>query len=471
MSDRDPEVDVSQPYAPTAEGQARVDALRAQLLQGGLRAVVVGAGKSGRAAAELLLKHHAQVVICDDQPFEPIPGATVQPFTEGTLERAELVILSPGVPRARPELAAAIARGKVVGEIELASWFIKAPLVGITGTNGKSTTTALTAHLLQTAGKKVFAGGNLGEPLARLALSGEAVDVAVVELSSYQLESVVDASFAVACWLNLTPDHIDRYPNLEAYGAAKRRLIERRSVHGTAVLNAKDRACARAGIQLGGRVRWFAAEAHSDLAGPFGTLLRTEDTAIRTVEGATEAYDLATPSLLGHHNRANAIAAIECVRHFDIPQEAVQRGLHTFRGLPHRLELIREVGGVRWFNDSKATNVDSSITGVTALPGPIILIAGGKDKGVPWAPLVEAGRGKVKAVLAIGQATPIVLAAYQGQVPVLEDVGTLEAAVARARRLAESGDQVLLSPACASFDQFKNYEHRGEVFRGLVEAL
>lgn len=471
MSEREPEPDVSQPFAPSSEARARVDALRVRLAQGNLRAAVVGAGKSGRAAAELLLAHGAEVTLVDDQAYEPIAGVKPGLFTAETLEHSELVVLSPGVPRARPELAASIGRGKLVGEIELASWFIKAPLVGITGTNGKSTTTALTAHLLASAGKKVFAGGNLGEPLSRLALSKDQVDVAVVELSSYQLESVIDARFAVACWLNLTPDHIDRYPSLDAYGAAKRRLIEQRSVHGTAVLNAKDRACARAGIQLGGRVRWFAAEAHSDLAGPFGTVLRSEDTAIRTVEGVTEAYDLATPSLLGHHNRANAIAAIECARHFDVPIEAIQRGLHTFRGLPHRLELIREVGGVAWYNDSKATNVDSSITGVTALPGPIILIVGGKDKGSPWAPLVEAGQGKVKVVLAIGQATPLVLAAYAGRVPVLEESGTLEQAVTRARALAAPGDQVLLSPACASFDQFKNYEHRGEVFRGLVEAL
>jgi UDP-N-acetylmuramoylalanine--D-glutamate ligase len=460
----------SQPFAPAMEAGSRINALRERLEKPGLVAVVVGAGKSGKAAALLLLDHGAQVTVVDDKDFEAIPGTKSDKLSAEILAAADLVILSPGVPRKRPELAEAIAANKLVGEIELASWFVKAPLIGIT--NGKSTTTALTAHLIASAGKKVFAGGNLGEPLSTLARSREQVDVAVVELSSYQLESIVDARFHVACWLNLTPDHLDRYVDAAEYGAAKKRLIESRSANGTAVLNAKDPACAAAGIQLGGRVRWFAADSSSDLAGPFGTILRDPETAIRTWDERTEAYDLrGAPSLLGLHNKANAIAAIECARHFELPADAIQNGLRTFRGLPHRLELIREVAGVRYYNDSKATNIDSSITGVAALPGPIILIVGGKDKGAPWAPLVEAGRGKVKAVLAIGAATPIVLAAYRGHADVLEDAGTIELAITRAKSLAKPGDQVLLSPACASFDQFKNYEHRGETFRRLVEAL
>jgi UDP-N-acetylmuramoylalanine--D-glutamate ligase len=377
-------------------------------------------------------------------------------------------VLSPGVPRSRAELRDAIERGVVVGEIELASWFVKAPLVGITGTNGKSTTTALIAHVLEAAGFKTFAGGNLGRPLADLAVSGEEVDIAVVELSSYQLESIVDATFAVSCWLNLTPDHADRYPDLETYALAKRRIIERRAVNGVAVLNAKDHFVSDAGIRLGGPIRWFAADVSSDLAATMGTMLATPEQAVRTSVGVEERYDLTNENLPGMHNRANMLAAIECARHFELSVRDVERGLKSFRGLPHRIELVRTLDAVRWYNDSKATNVDSAVIALRAVPGPKVLIAGGKDKGAPWAPLVEAANENgVHAVLAIGAATPLVLAAF----PNAEDAGTLDRAIMRARELARSGGAVLLSPACASFDQFKNYEHRGDVFRTLVQAL
>lgn len=457
--------DSSQPFSPALGAFTRVAALRAALPKGGVACAVVGAGKSGNAAAELLRSMNARVSILDDK----VGDAKI---TAEALEKAELVVLSPGVPRSLPVLAAAIERGVVVGEIELASWFVSAPLVGITGTNGKSTTTALTAHVFESAGLKTFAGGNLGRPLSELALSGEKVEVAVVELSSYQLESIVEASFRVACWLNLTPDHADRYVDLEAYAFAKRRLLERRAINGIAVLNAKDPVVSDAGIRLGGPARWFAADVSSELASTNGTLLSGADQAVRTVNGVEERYNLANDALPGLHNRANMIAAIECVRHFDLPVLEVERGLRSFRGLPHRIELVRTLDQVRWYNDSKATNVDSAVIALRAVAGPKILIAGGKDKGAPWAPLVEVAREhNVTAVLAIGAATPLVMEAFAGAVPVLEDRSTLEQAIARARELAKPGSAVILSPACASFDQFKNYEHRGDSFRELVGAL
>ena len=471
-----------QPFMPAMEARARVPALREQLAGGqGLSAVVVGLGRSGLAAAELLIAQGATVRLCDDRPEAAaaklqlaearLARLPVEPFTAEALAAADLVVLSPGVPRTRPELAEAIQRGKLVGEIELASWFVRAPMIGITGTNGKSTTTALTAHLLRAAGLTAFAGGNLGEPLSRLALSGEAVDAAVVEVSSFQLESLVEASFRVACWLNLTPDHLDRYPDVDTYAAAKQRLIERRAISGVAVLNAADPYCADAGIRLDdGWTRWFSASA-SDLARRQGVLLVDEVTGVRTAGGEEERYRLDGPALLGRHNKANALAAIECARALGAAPEGIQRGLDSFRGLPHRLEPIRTLDGVRWLNDSKATNVDSAVIALEALNAPVILIAGGKDKGAPWAPLVERARGKVKAVLAIGAATPLVLQAFGGAVPQVEAVGTLEAAVERARALAAAGDEVLLSPACASYDQFRDYEDRGETFRRLVERL
>lgn len=463
------------PFTPSVEARARVADLRARLLaREPIRAAVIGLGKSGLAAAKLLRALGAQVTVLDDKAAS-WEGGSAQPIAEEPLESADLVVLSPGVPRTRPELARSIARDVLVGEIELASWVVEAPLVGITGTNGKSTTTALTAHLLAADGMRVFAGGNLGRPLSELALEkveqGSTVDVAVVELSSYQLESIVDASFVAAAWLNLTPDHTDRYPSVEVYGQAKRRLIERRSINGTAVLNALDPAVHAAGDSLGGPIRWFAADAPAPLAAIRGTQATADGTATRVTDAGVERYTLINPAMVGEHNRANMAAAIECARLAGASAAGVQKGLATFGGLPHRIELVGEARGARWYNDSKATNVDSAMTAARAVAGPKILIAGGRDKGAPWDPLVALLRGQLRAVLAVGEATPIVLRAFAGEAPIVEDVGTVERAVARAAQLAQDGDAVLLSPACASLDQFKNYEVRGDLFRSLVQAM
>lgn len=487
----------SHAFDPALEATARVSVLRSRLPRGGVRAAVVGAGRSGLAAVELLSAVGSKVKLLDDRdpavvaadPRLVAAGVDVElgRLTAEALEDAELVVLSPGVPRAREELRASILRGILVGEIELASWFVRAPLVGITGTNGKSTTTALTAHLFETAGWRTFAGGNLGEPLASLALAlqrdpDRVVDVAVVELSSYQLESIVDATFEVGCWLNLTPDHTDRYADLVTYAAAKRRIVQRRSINGVAVLNANDRWCSEIGARVGGPIRWFSAEsgafgaaaraAHVLAREPEGTSLIGPDTAVRRTGEGEERYELANPALPGMHNRENMCAAIECARHFALPIEKVQAGLSTFKGLPHRIELVGEVRGARYYNDSKATNVDSAVIALRALSGPKVLIAGGKDKGAPWAPLVaEAEVSGVKVVLAIGAATPIVEASFRGSAVPVEATGTLERAIARAMELAGPGEVVLLSPACASFDQFRNYEHRGDEFRARVRAM
>ena len=452
----------SDQFLPLPEARARVADLRRKILNRKINAVIIGAGRSGVAAAGLLDRLNCSYRVLDDR-VDLGDG----PIAKKEIDTADIVILSPGVPRARTEFEGVIRSGTLVSEIELASWFVQVPMVGITGTNGKSTTTALVAHVLESAQKRVFAGGNLGRPLSELALSEDEVDVAVVELSSFQLESIVEATFHVACWLNLTPDHGDRYPDELTYAAAKRRLLERRSVSGIAVLNAKDHHCAQAGLRLGGPIRWFAADEHSDLAGPMGTVAWLDE-AIRTEEGQREVYRLDNPALPGIHNRANIAAAIECARHVDgVRPEQIQHGIGSFSGLAHRLERIPTNDGVAWYNDSKATNVKAAVTGVVGIDGPKILIMGGLDKGGSWAPLVEAAQGgEVKAVLAIGAAESMVKAAFTGFH--VERVGTLERAVARARILAVPGDSVLLSPACASFDQFRNFEERGDRFRSLV---
>ena len=465
------------PFEPTPAAKARVSALRRRLETdpASVKAAVVGGGRSGCAAIALLDGLGASVVVLDDN-LDSVAGRAASPITAEALVSVDLVVLSPGVPRALPVLVQAVERGVVVGEIELASWFVHVPMAGITGTNGKSTTTALLAHIIETSGKKAFVGGNLGRPLSELVTSGEQVDVAVVELSSYQLESIVDATFDVACWLNVTPDHTDRYADIDSYADAKRRLLDRRSARGVGVLNAKDPFTSQAGIRLGGRLRWFSVEAESNLAGGAGTRVTGSYEAVRNVAGSTELYVFPNPAMPGLHNQANMAAAIECARHLEVPPEAVQEGLRTFGGLPHRIERVAQRFGAKWYNDSKATNIESVLTALTAISGPTILIAGGRDKGAPWTPLAEhaAGRpedGGITAVLAIGEASDQVVRAFEGVVPVVERCGDLATAITRAASLCTPGASVLLSPACASFDQFPNYEARGDAFRASVLAL
>lgn len=468
-----------QPFRPSMETRARVSALRPRLERGAVTAGVVGVGASGQAAADLLEARGCDVRLFDDRvPAELgddvrswLGERAVQPIARRGLAEVDLVVLSPGVPRARPELAASIAAGCLVGEVELASWLVSIPLAGITGTNGKSTTTALVAHMLRQGGRRVFAGGNLGEPLSRLALAPGDHDLAIVELSSYQLESVVEAQFRVACWLNLSSDHTDRYDSAAAYASAKRRLIERRSIGGCAVLNARDPVCNRAGLELGGATRWFSTSPSSGLARRAGTRLGEGGDGLREGEDGEERYDLASPALLGVHNKANALAAIECARMLGAAPGEVQAGLSSFRGLPHRLELVATVRGVRYYDDSKATNVESAATAVDAVSGPIHLIAGGRDKGGSWAPLVARADERIVAVYAIGEATAVVERAFSGFRTKVVRAEVLERAVELAASAARPGEVVLLAPACASWDQYKNYAERGAAFAARVGAI
>lgn len=437
-------------FRPSPEALTAVSTLRARRSLSGLEAVVVGAGRSGLSAARLLVGRGASVRLMDERAYEALDPALrkdfspecVGPIDSALCGAADLVVLSPGVPRTRPELHGALRRGVLVGEVELAAWFIERPVVAITGTNGKSTTTALVGHLLETGGHRTFVGGNLGRPATEMAEGS--FDVGVLELSSYQLESMVSARFEVGVWLNLTPDHLDRYPDVAHYAAAKARLLELVPPDGSLVLNAEDELLADLGRAYE-NVRWFSAE---DVSAEFSS-----------------------PALPGRHNLSNTAAALRAVEPFALSPEVLRRGLRSFPGLPHRLERVRELDGVDYYNDSKATNVDSACTAVRAFSRPKILIAGGKDKGASWQPLVEASRPSVKAVMAIGQAEGIAAAAFDGAVPVLERVGDLASAVMRAQALSVPGDVVLLSPACASFDQFRSFEHRGDEFRRLVQSL
>jgi UDP-N-acetylmuramoylalanine--D-glutamate ligase len=367
----------------------------------------------------------------------------------------------------------------VFGEIELAwrSMPIGAgPILGITGTNGKSTTTALLGVLARGHFSHVFVGGNLGTAFC-LAYEDAATapyDLHVIELSSFQLEGMVDAPIHGAALLNLTPDHLDRYDSREAYGAAKARIFAKQPSCGYAVVNADDAATVRLARDAHVPVYAFtmneAASDRSEAATTFAGLAHGREGQFTLSFGDRETFFVRSRALRGAHNLQNAMAAALMARLANVSAAAIQRGLDAFGGLPHRLEFVRELNGIEWINDSKATNVDSSVVALAALPGGVWLIAGGKGKGAPYAPLVQAARGKLRGVLTIGADAEAVASAFSPHFPVVA-CGDLAQAVAKAHTSARAGEIVLLSPACASYDQFENFEHRGETFKTLVRGL
>jgi UDP-N-acetylmuramoylalanine--D-glutamate ligase len=449
----------------------------------GQRVLVFGLAKSGVAAIKLLLSQGAQVTALDARDEASLGDVARElkaqgvslvtgPTPPGLLEAQTLVVVSPGVPLALPELEAARKAGVPIwGEIELAWRSLSAvPLFGITGTNGKSTTTALTGELFKQGGGRTFVGGNLGLPLAEAALTPNAWDNLVVELSSFQLEGIQQMRAKGAVILNLTPDHLDRYPSHEAYGAAKARIFLNQKLGDFAVVNAEDAHVMRLGLHANVPVYGFSLTGQHAPGGPKLAGLAVARPGGFRLDFLNEEYTLTNRALRGAHNAQNAMAAALLARLGGVTRAAVQAGLDSYPGLPHRLESVRVLDGVEWVNDSKATNVDSVLVALRAFPGNLLLIAGGKGKGAPYKPMVEEGRGKVKAVLTIGKDAETIAAAYQGEAPV-HPCGTLDVAVRRARELAKAGDTVLLSPACASYDQFKNFEDRGDTFKRFVQAL
>jgi UDP-N-acetylmuramoylalanine--D-glutamate ligase len=452
----------------------------------GRRVLVVGLAKSGVSAAKLLHARGARVTVTDRRPATELRpqiealGEAAQYALGGHDERdftaADLVVVSPGVPLALPELAAARRHAvPVLGEVELAWRFLadaRLPFVAITGTNGKSTTTALTGALFAQH-RRAFVGGNLGTPASDLVLDGRAVDVAILELSSFQLEAVDRFRPRVAAILNVTPDHLDRYRDLEDYAAAKARLFMNQQPGDFSVANVRDdRAMAMAGASRASRFTFgFGEPARESARCPDDGA--SAEIALTPSAGPVERYQLRSRALRGRHNRENAMAAVLCARLLDVPPGHIQTGLDEFPGLPHRLEVVSERGGVEWVNDSKGTNVDSTQVALQAFPADrprIVLVMGGRGKQAPYAPLRPLFANRVKALLTIGEDAPAVERELADACPT-ERAVTLAAAVRRAAALASPGDVVLLSPACASYDQFKNYEERGEAFRQLVKEL
>jgi UDP-N-acetylmuramoylalanine--D-glutamate ligase len=451
----------------------------------GRAVAVLGAGRSGLAAARLLLRRGAHVTVYDEQPAAALAEADEalgaqggrlqagQPLSELDFGTPALVVVSPGVPLAQPSVLRVRARGVPLwGEVELAGRFLPPgiPVVGVTGTNGKSTTTALCGALFAAAGRRPFVGGNLGTPLAE-AVDGPPPGVYVVELSSFQLESVDAFRVNAAALLNLTPDHLDRYPSLAAYGAAKARIFRGQQPGDTAVVNLDDAAAVRLGAQAPVAPLGFTLDARTTLPGGFLGGAVASAGGFQLVEQGLD-FRIRNRALRGAHNIQNAMAAALLALRCGVGPAALQQGLDSFPGLPHRLESLRELDGVEWVNDSKATNVDAAVVALGAFPpgSRIWLLAGGKGKGAPYGPLRAAAGGKVAGVLTLGQDGPLIEREFATEYTV-HACGTLERAVARARELARPGDVVLLSPACASFDQFRNFEARGDTFRRLVQAL
>jgi UDP-N-acetylmuramoylalanine--D-glutamate ligase len=443
----------------------------------GIHATVLGLGKSGIAAARLLLREGAQVVCVDDRAdadFDPAvqqlraAGARSElgGFRTETFAKANLIVKSPGIGPKHPALAFARAgRVPIIGEVELCVPWLEHPVVAITGTNGKSTTTALTGHLLTTGGKHPFVGGNLGTPIAEQVLSGGSIDCTVLELSSYQIDDLDTFRCDVAAVLNVTPDHLERYGTMEAYAASKERLLSLLAPGALAVLNQDDECTRLMRARSKARVVTFGHGIPEA-----GMIRESSGTIVRRSGEREERYTVGARALRGAHNLENAMAAIEAARALGVAPEAIQGGLDSYPGLPHRIELIRRIGGVDWINDSKATNVDSVEKSLSAFPGPLHLIMGGRGKGAPYAPLRSLFPGRVACLYVIGEDAEQI-ARELGDLAPVERSGDLATAIRVARRRARPGEIVLLSPACASFDQFRNFEHRGQVFRSEVEAL
>ncbi len=441
----------------------------------GQKIVVVGLGRSGMAAAKLAVNQGAEVLISEKRSLEAIDGKE-KTFVEDlgvfleagghrpeTFAWADLIVVSPGVPRQGKAFETAYRKGiPIIGELELAASFLRSPVVAITGTNGKTTVTALVADMLRFSGKRVFVGGNFGIPLSEYVSGSQLADLVVLEISSFQLETIRDFRPHIGVLLNITPDHLERYRSFEEYARVKFRLFENQRPDDVAIINGRDPETLRYLPELKARVFIY---------GPKGQVAYLQEPlAILRLSGAEERYDLSLFRLLGRHNRENFLAAALAARLAGASPEAVAQAAKEFVGYPHRLEFITQVGGVYFVNDSKATNVDATAKALEGLEGPIVLIAGGRDKGGSYLPLADLIRHKVKALILMGESREK-MAQELGMITETYQVESLEEAVEVAMSLAHPGDTVLLSPACASFDQFASYKERGRAFRSLVLEL
>jgi len=443
----------------------------------GKRVLVVGLARTGIVTSLFAAGYGATVTATDEKSESELSEAAARlrdagvklelgGHSDATFLAQDLIVLSPGVPVKLAPVALARSRGVPVwSEIELAWRFLRGKLVAITGSNGKTTTTSLVAHILKTAGIQTLVGGNIGVPLLSLVESSVDSSVTVAEISSFQLEAIEAFRPEIGVLLNLTPDHLDRHASFEEYATAKMRMFENQLDRDCAVLNADDPEVTRR-MPSRQQVFWFSRQKRVAA----GAFLRDEQIIFRHEGTEVEVARRDQIALRGGHNVENVLAACAAAYLAGATPAAIASGVKTFRGVEHRLEFVAEIGGVKFYNDSKATNVDAALKAMEAFSEPLIAILGGKDKGSPYTPLAEPLRERARVVILIGAAAEKI-AADLGDAVEVAHAGTLERAVQLASKRAQPGDVVLLAPACSSFDQFENYEERGRKFKELVARL
>jgi len=444
----------------------------------GKRVVVVGMAATGMATAEFLAQRGAAVMVSEIKT-ENEAGISPQRLRSLGVEvewgkhspesflSGDLIVLSPGVDPAIPPLEQAREQEiPIVSEVELASWFLSPPLIAVTGTNGKSTTTALIGHILSTWGKRTFVGGNIGTPLIEYLLRTEEADYIVAEISSFQLEAIASFSPWIALLLNLGEDHFDRHPTFSAYAEVKGRIFLNQGPKDWAVINNDDAAVRSLCTQITSQLLPFGRAGN----GEKGVWLEAEDTIIYRSDKGEERFSLERVKIKGMHNCENIMAAIGAASICGVPQGAIQEALESFEGLEHRLEWVGAWRGVNVYNDSKATNVASTLRALLSLDAPIILLAGGRDKGGDCSLLKKPIEERATALILMGEAKEKMHAALQGPIP-CHLVEGMEEGVRLAWKLARAGDVILLSPACSSFDMFDDYRERGRTFKEIVRKL
>src|SRR5271157_2638672 len=445
------------------------------------RVLVVGLGKSGGASALFLKAHGARVTVSDtksgDELRNEIPvlldhGITVETGGHGerTFRGQDVIVVSPGVPVDAPALAQARSMGEaVIGEVELAAQFLPGPILAITGSNGKTTTTTLTGEILTASGVPALVGGNIGTPAISLVDRAQPETAIVLEISSFQLETIQTFRPKVAVVLNVTPDHLDRHRTFETYVNAKARIFENQTRDDFAVLNEDDPTCVSLASRTRAKVFWFSRQKEVKQ----GAWVREGNILFRDGSSShknqqREIMQVAEIPLKGAHNLENVLAAVCAGALMGCAPEKIRQAVRDFKAVEHRLEFVATIRGVDYYNDSKATNVDATIKALESFPANIHLILGGKDKGSDYTVLNDLLRQRVKRVYTIGAAAAKIESQIKAEVVHAE---TLENAIRKAHAVAQPGDVVLLAPACASFDQFKNYEHRGQVFKEMVRGL
>ncbi|MFZ7125960.1 MAG: UDP-N-acetylmuramoyl-L-alanine--D-glutamate ligase [Desulfobacterales bacterium] len=444
----------------------------------GRQTLIVGLGVTGIATAHFCWRRGARITAIDvvrndrtlaaAESLRPM-GISVElgPESERCIAGSDLVVLSPGVSHELPALNEARKNGaEVIGEIELAGRFIDAPIIAVTGTNGKTTTTSLLGEMLKAAGISAFVGGNIGEPLIGFVDGGASADWVVAEISSFQLDTMESFRPRIGVILNITDDHLDRYPDFAAYGRSKLKLLTRQEPEDSAILNSEDRFLRTEPIPGKGRRLTFGP---APVAGE-GARISDNRITFRFEGGPEQELDLAGCRLSGRHNRENIAAAALAALVAGADLNSIHQALLSFKGLPHRLEWVATIHGVKYFDDSKATNVDAVARALEAFEEPVVLIMGGMDKGGSYLPLKSLVERRVRRLILLGAAAPVIGEALGGLAPI-EQADSMRQAVRMAAAAARAGDVVLLSPACSSFDMYANYAERGFDFARSVKAL